>query len=151
MSQDLGYIKSGKAFTTVVADVVESSVISAPSLSILNDDITLTANDSGSTMGIEQTAGGYIITLPPVEAGLAFKFIVTLQAAGSTIINADPNLSLSGTIISDVIPASVVGVSTISINGGQSVVGTLIELNGISSTQWSVSIICQDIAGITVA
>ena len=71
------------------------------SASILATGTTLTSADSGKVFFLVQAAGARTATLPALESGLTFKFIVTTAAAGNwSIATAQASDDFVGSIVS---------------------------------------------------
>lgn len=115
--------------------------------------LTLFAKDSG-TEYLLNAAGGATITLPPVEAGLSFKFTVALAFASTNwVVASSEGDNISG-IIADMgsTPAVVVADAEDQINfvASAETVGDTIELRpDAAGTGWIVNGVCGANGGIT--
>lgn len=82
-----GYNRKGLADPRNIGDVIADSVTAPKIVQVIDDDITLTAADTGKVFLIATDA--LTITLPATVAGLEFTFINT-GADGNNIITISP-------------------------------------------------------------
>lgn len=126
--------------------------VTATSTNPVTGAATVSIRDSGAALAVQQSGGGYTITLPLASAmsGCRFTFFVTATAAGTTVItNA---AGFRGTIVNDVTSViSVNGTTNMNFVGGAAAVGDSIEVFGISPTLIGVRAVTSAAGGITTS
>lgn len=122
-------------------------------VSTLSAAATLTAADSGSVYVLDAAAGA-TVTLPALEAGLYFKFIVGAAFATSNwVIDSAEGDNING-FVADIgaIPAGVVasGEDQINFVASAETIGDWVELIAdAENSQWIVNGVCGANGGIT--
>lgn len=122
-------------------------------VSTLSAAATLTAADSGSVYVLDAAAGA-TVTLPALEAGLYFKFIVGAAFDTSNwVIDSAEGDNING-FVADIgaIPAGVVasGEDQINFVASAETIGDWVELIAdAENSQWIVNGVCGANGGIT--
>lgn len=116
---------------------------------------TLTAQQSGSTVLFDRAAG-IVYTLPAPQVGLKFRFMttVTITSNAAKVVTDAGTTLLIGNIVSNTAattPSASDGPKTFAANGSSHVavsmngtttggiIGSLVEFECVSSTQWAVN------------
>lgn len=124
------------------------------STSILTTGTVLTSADSGKVFFLVQAAGPRTATLPALEAGLTFKFIVMTAAAGNwSIATAQAADDFVGSVVAadgNAGDSAVDADTVVRFVGGTAAVGDQIELE-CDGTDWYIRGSMKDTGGIVFA
>ena len=137
MSSTLGYIGKSKFFTAVenISDSTAGSITASVTLNAVSDH--------GKIFAVDTSGGNITITLPTVQAGLFYRFLLTDATNTATIAAPDAN-SLQGTLIEAVLPLAIDGDTSVQFLATNTI-GDWAEFRGIDSTNWFVNVFADTV------
>ena len=125
------------------------NMVNAGNVLALSAAQTLTREDSGKHVLLD-LAGGFTVTLPPLEAGLKFKFTVITAPTTAYIVDSAEGDNMHGMILNRAGVAGVAGSAEDQLNfvASQAIVGDTVDMS-CDGTSWYFTGWANVAAGIT--
>ncbi len=128
----------------------EKTTVDATTATTIIAARTLTSKTSGNYKITQSAVAGYTITLPAVERGLKFEFLLGTKASNAVTIAAT-STHLYGTINQAGTPLQINGSTNILFAATNANIGDLVSLTGLDSSTWCVTATTTHATGITVS